>query len=93
MIETPNVPIFKFLVSLEGIGGENGLLNQVNFQKMSPFFKLVKTKPFNDGDYKVMFNSLLDVGQVNIDSTDQFGMSAFWYLYTNNRFDDALKLV
>ena len=93
LIDTPNVPIFKFLVSLQGIDGENGLLNQVNFQKMSPFFKLVKTKSFNDGDYKVMFNALLSTGQVNIDSTDQFGMSAFWYLYTNKRFDDALKLV
>jgi hypothetical protein len=30
---------------------------------------------------------------VEIDSPDQFGASAFWYLYTNNRLDDALYLV
>ncbi len=60
---------------------------------MSPFFKLVKTKPINDRIYKEIFNILLNAGGVNIDSTDQFGMSAFWYLYTNNRFDDALNLV
>jgi hypothetical protein len=52
------------LVSLEGIGEENGLLNQVNFQKMSPFFKLVKTKNFKEGDYKTMFDSLLAAGKV-----------------------------
>ncbi len=60
---------------------------------MSPFFKLVKTKNFKEGDYKLMFDALLKTGKVKIDSTDQFGMSAFWYLYTNKRFDDALYLV
>ncbi len=30
LIDTPNVELFTFLVSLEGIGGESGLLNQVN---------------------------------------------------------------
>lgn len=62
LIDIPNVKLFKYLVSLEGIGGENGLLNQVNFQKMSPFFKLVKTKNFKDGDFKTMFDALLATG-------------------------------
>jgi hypothetical protein len=29
---------------------------------MSPFFKLVKTKSFKEGEYKVMFDALLATG-------------------------------
>ena len=39
-----------------------------------------------------MFDALIQTGHVDIDSPDQFGMSSFWYLYTNNRVDDALYL-
>lgn len=30
---------------------------------------------------------------VDIDAPDQFGMSAFWYFYTNNRVEEAFYLV
>ena len=60
---------------------------------MSPFFKLVRQKDFKNGDYKNLFDSLLATKQIEIDSPDQFGASAFWYLYSNNRLDDALYLV
>jgi ankyrin repeat protein len=69
-------------------------LNQVNFQNMTPFFKLVKTKDIkNDATFKYCFEKLLESGKVDINAPDQFGMSAFWYFYTNNRIDEAFYLV
>jgi hypothetical protein len=60
---------------------------------MSPFFKLVKQKNLADPEYKYLFDSLLSSGHVDIDSYDQFGMTAFWFLYTNNRIQEAFYLV
>ena len=61
---------------------------------MTPFFKLVKTKQINNApDHKYLFESLLKSGSVDIDSPDQFGTSAFWFFYTNNRIAEALYLV
>ena len=89
LIEYPVKDIFDFLLSIKGIE-----LNQVNFMKMSPFFKLVKTTDIkNNLEYKYLFERLLKTGNVDIDSPDQFGMSAFWYFYTNNRNDEAFYLV
>ena len=61
---------------------------------MSPFFKLVKTKDIkNNKEFKYCFETLLKTGKVDIISPDQFGMSAFWYFYTNNRHEEAFYLV
>lgn len=40
-----------------------------------------------------MFDSLLATGLVNVDEPDQFGMSPFWYFYTNARLQEAFYLV
>lgn len=61
-------------------------------QKMSPFFKLVRTKNLQEPDFKHLFDALLASGHVEIDSPDQFGASAFWYLFTNNRQEEAFYL-
>ncbi|CDW79015.1 nad(+) adp-ribosyltransferase-3 [Stylonychia lemnae] len=82
-------PVFDFFINLQGIQ-----LNQVNFQKMTPFFKLVKTKNIKDNqDHKYCFEQLIKTGKVDIDAPDQFGMSSFWFFYSNNRFDEAFYLV
>lgn len=61
---------------------------------MTPFFKLVKTKDIkNDKYYKFFFEKLLETGKVDINAPDQFGCSAFWYFYNNNRLEDAFFLV
>ena len=61
---------------------------------MTPFFKLVKTTNIRDGkECQYCFEKLLQSGKVDIDAPDQFGMSAFWYFYTNNRTEEAFFLV
>lgn len=92
LIDTPVLEIFEFLVSKGSNAGDSNLFNQANFQKMSPFFKLVKQKNIKEGDYKKMFDGLLSSGRVDVDGTDQFGMSAFWFFYSNNRHEEAFYL-
>lgn len=61
---------------------------------MTPFFKLVKTKGVEGDDYyKRCFEKLLASGSVDINAPDQFGCSAFWHFYNNNKIEDALFLV
>ena len=61
---------------------------------MTPFFMLVKTKDIkNDEYYKYYFEKLLETGKVDINAFDQFGNSAFWHFYNNNRIEDAFYLV
>ena len=61
---------------------------------MTPFFKLVKTKDIKGNKYfKFCFEKLLETGRVDINAPDQFGCSAFWHFYSNNKFDDAFFLV
>ena len=89
LVQYPQKQLFDYLISIPGIE-----VNQVNFQKMTPFFKLVKTKDIkNLQKYKYMFENLLKTNKVDINAPDQFGMSAFWYFYTNNRMEEAFYLV
>lgn len=61
---------------------------------MTPFFKLVKTKDIKGNKYyKRCFEKLLESGKVDINAPDQFGCSAFWHFYNQNRFEDAFFLV
>lgn len=61
---------------------------------MTPFFKLVKTTDIKTvGFYKFCFEKLLESGKVDIDAPDQFGNSAFWYFYSNKRYEEAMYLV
>ena len=69
------------------------ILTKFNLKKMTPFFMLVKTKDIkNDPYYKSCFDRLLDTGKVDINAPDQFGISAFWHFYINNRLDEAFFL-
>lgn len=96
LIDNPVVEIFDFLVAkvpTHTADNESPVMfNQVNLQKMSPFFKLVRQKNIKEGDFKHLFEALLASGHVDIDSPDQFGMSAFWFFYTNNRMEEAFYL-
>lgn len=81
--------LFDYVMGIKGME-----MNQVNLQKMTPFFKLVKTKDIkNNKYYKRCFEKLLESGEVDINAPDQFGCSAFWHFYSNNRFDEAFFLV
>lgn len=55
---------------------------------------LVKTKDIkNDKYFKSCFEKLLATRKVDINAPDQFGCSAFWHFYINNRIDEAFYLV
>lgn len=59
-------PLFDYFLNIQGIQ-----LNQVNLMKMTPFFKLVKTKNIRDnGDHKYCFEQLIKTGKVDIDAPD-----------------------
>ena len=61
---------------------------------MTPFFKLVKTKDIKaDGFSKHCFETLIQSGKIDINAPDQFGSTAFWFLYTNKRYVEAMFLV
>jgi hypothetical protein len=62
--QEPNEELFDFLVNIQGAN-----FNQVNLQKMTPFFKVVKTKEIGNGPYKKCFEILLGKG-VDIDMPD-----------------------
>lgn len=97
LIDTPVKELFDFIVSVNKTQATQGeappIFNHINFQKHSPFFKLVRSKNLQEPDNKHLFNSLLSSGHVDIDSPDQFGMSAFWFFYTSNRHQEAFFLV
>lgn len=66
LITHPNKDLFNYFISLEGFD-----LNQVSFQRMTPFFKLVKTKDIKQDEYsKYCFEKLLQSGQVDINAPD-----------------------
>jgi ankyrin repeat protein len=64
---------------------------EINIQKMTPFFTLIKTKDTTLPEYKYCLDKFLDT-KADIDSPDQFGISAFWYCYQNQKIDLAFYL-
>ena len=85
ILEFPALTVFDFLLD-SGVSTE-----EINIKKMTPFFMLIKTKDTNLPEYKHCLDKFIN-SKSDIDSPDQFGISAFWYCYQNNKVDLALYL-
>jgi ankyrin repeat protein len=59
--------------------------------KMTPFFKLIKNKDINSPEFKYCFDKMIEA-KVDVNTPDQFGMSAFWHFYTKNQYQQAFFL-
>lgn len=85
ILSFPSKTVFDFICD-SGVTTE-----EINIQKMTPFFNLIKTKDTTLPEYKYCLDKFLDT-KADIDSPDQFGISAFWYCYQNQKVDLAFYL-
>ena len=84
-LDDPDDTVLDFLLSL------NIPMDQQNFDKMTPFFKLIKTKNVEAEPFKTVLGKMLAV-KADVDTPDQFGVSAFWHCFVNKRYDTAFLL-
>lgn len=85
ILEFPSQTVFDFLI-------DSGVTtDEINIKKMTPFFMLIKTKDTTLPEYKHCLDKFLTT-KSDIDSPDQFGVSAFWYCYQNQKVDLAFYL-
>lgn len=85
ILEFPSQHVFDSILD-SGVSTE-----EINIKKMTPFFMLVKTKDTNLPEYKYWLDKFIST-KADIDSPDQFGISAFWHCYQNQKVDLALYL-
>ena len=85
ILDLPSKSLFDFILD-SGVTTE-----EINIQKMTPFFTLIKMKDTSLPEYKHCLDKLLNT-KADIDSPDQFGISAFWYCYQNQKIDLAFYL-
>jgi len=85
ILDFPSKTIFDFLIDSQITTEE------ININKMTPFFALIKSKDTTLPEYKYWLDKFLST-KADIDSPDQFGISAFWYCYQNKKIDLALYL-
>ena len=85
LLEFPSQTLFDFILDSE-VSTE-----EININKMTPFFMLIKTKDTTMPEYKHCLDKFINT-KSDIDSPDQFGISAFWYCYQNQKVDLAFYL-
>lgn len=85
ILEFPSKAVFDSILN-SGVSTD-----EINIKKMTPFFMLIKTKDTSNPEYKYCLDKFIS-SKSDIDSPDQFGVSAFWYCYQNQKVDLALYL-
>lgn len=85
ILEFPSKTVFDFILD-SGVSTD-----EINIKKMTPFFMLIKTKDTTLPEYKNCLDKFIST-KSDIDSPDQFGISAFWYCYQNQKVDLAFYL-
>ena len=85
ILEFPSKTVFDFILD-SGVSTD-----EINIKKMTPFFMLIKTKDTSLPEYKYSLDRFIS-SKSDIDSPDQFGVSAFWHCYQNQKVDLALYL-
>ncbi len=86
ILDNPVRPLFDFLMNLKLS------MHQQNVVNMTPFFKLVKQKDIKAEPYKYCFEEFLK-HNADVNTPDEFGVSAFWFFYNNNKMEEAFFLV